>query len=195
MCQSFIGAIGSGASVRFHHMQAYTWAAAIVVLLTGCVEVASVLTEAGTVKLLLRGAPVQKYQSGWLPDTVLHGPSASESEPASLATDFEEYWMAIADLDFVALRTLARSEPEIGFAEGPNLDGGMPPASRNHLVPTAGDIPASIAASSLAMPAAIAPQNLSRSSRPVAGGRPGDHNGGRPDRSERRFRVYIAIPR
>src|SRR5437762_14277110 len=78
MCQSFIGAIGSGASVRFHHMQAYTWAAAIVVLLTGCVEVASVLTEAGTVKLLLRGAPVQKYQSGWLPDTVLHGPSASE---------------------------------------------------------------------------------------------------------------------
>src|SRR5947208_886921 len=67
----------------------------------------------------------------------------------------------------------------------------MPPASRNHLVPTAGDIPASIAASSLAMPAAIAPQNLSRSSRPAVGGRPGDHNGGRPDRSERRFRVYM----
>src|SRR6266566_500195 len=118
MRQSFIGAIGSGASIRFHHIQAYTWAAAILVLLTGCVEVTSVLTEAGTVKRLFRGGPLQKYQSGWLPDTVLHGPSASESEPAFLATNFEEYWMAIADLDFVALRTLARSEPEIGFAEG-----------------------------------------------------------------------------
>src|SRR3954465_5956032 len=71
----------------------------------------------------------------------------------------------------------------------------MPPASRNHLVPTAADIPASIAASSLAMPAAIAPQNLSRSSRPAVGGRPGDHNGGRPDRSERRVLGDLAIPR
>jgi predicted aspartyl protease len=118
MRQSFIGAIGSGASIRFHHIQAYTWTAAIVALLTGCVEAASILTEAGTSKLLFRGAPLQKYQSGWFPDTILHGPSASESEPSSLTVYVEEYWMAIADLDFGALRTLARSEPEIGFAEG-----------------------------------------------------------------------------
>ena len=42
------------------------------------------------------------------------------------------------------------------------------------------------------MPASIAPQNLRRSSRPAAGGRPGENNGIRPDRSERRFRRFIA---
>src|SRR5215207_8116537 len=68
----------------------------------------------------------------------------------------------------------------------------MPPAFRNHLVPTAGDTSASTAASSLAMPAAIAAQNRRRSSRPATGGRPGDGNGARPDRSERRFPALIA---
>jgi hypothetical protein len=42
------------------------------------------------------------------------------------------------------------------------------------------------------MPAAIAAQNRRRSSRPATGGRPGDGNGARPDRSERRFRIFIA---
>ena len=42
------------------------------------------------------------------------------------------------------------------------------------------------------MPAAIAAQNRRRSSRPATGGRPGDGNGARPDRSERRFRLLIA---
>ena len=42
------------------------------------------------------------------------------------------------------------------------------------------------------MPAAIAAQNRRRSSRPATGGRPGDGNGARPDRSERRFRMPIA---
>ena len=35
-------------------------------------------------------------------------------------------------------------------------------------------------------------QNRRRSSRPATGGRPGDNNGGRPDRAERRFRLVIA---
>jgi putative transposase len=68
----------------------------------------------------------------------------------------------------------------------------MPPAFRNHLVPTAGGTPASIAADSLALPAAIAAQNRRCSSRPATGGRPGEDNGARPDRSERRFRMFIA---
>src|SRR5215210_2812308 len=68
----------------------------------------------------------------------------------------------------------------------------MPPAFRNHLVPTAGNTPASTAASSLARPDAIAAQNRRRSSRPATGGRPGDSNSARPDRSERRFRMLIA---
>jgi hypothetical protein len=42
------------------------------------------------------------------------------------------------------------------------------------------------------MPAEIAAQNRRRSSRPATGGRPGDDNGARPDRSERRFRMFIA---
>jgi hypothetical protein len=68
----------------------------------------------------------------------------------------------------------------------------MPPAFRNHRVPTGGDTPASPAASSLSMPAAIAAQNRRRSSRPATDGRPGDGKGGRPERSERRVRIFIA---
>src|SRR3954467_12047256 len=85
-----------------------------------------------------------------------------------------------------------RYRPESGFADGLDIDGGIPPAFLNHRVPTACDTPASTAASSLARPAAIAAQNRRRSSRPAIGGRPGENNGGRPDRSERRFRADIA---
>jgi len=69
----------------------------------------------------------------------------------------------------------------------------MPPAFRNHLVPTACGTPAPIAASSLDKPVAIPIQNRRCSSRPATGGRPGDTNGARPDRAERRFRSIIAI--
>jgi putative transposase len=78
------------------------------------------------------------------------------------------------------------------LADGLNIDGGIPPAFLNHRVPTACDTPAATAASSLAIPAAIATQNRRRSSRPVAGGRPGENRGARPDRSDRRFRTAIA---
>jgi hypothetical protein len=85
-----------------------------------------------------------------------------------------------------------RYRPESGFAEDLNIAGGMPPAFRNHLVPRGCDTPASSAASLLLIPDAIANQNRLRSSRPATGGRPGDGNGARPDRSDRRFRVPIA---
>src|SRR5215212_2833589 len=87
-----------------------------------------------------------------------------------------------------------RYRPESGFDEGASAAGGMPPASRNHRVPTAGDTPARRAASSLAKPAAIAAQNRRRSSRPATPGRPGERKLSRPARSERRFRVPIATP-
>jgi hypothetical protein len=70
----------------------------------------------------------------------------------------------------------------------------MPPAFLNHRVPTAGGTPTLTAASSLAVPAAIAAQNRRRSSRPATGGRPGEDKGTRPERSERRFRMFIATP-
>ncbi|WP_413776941.1 transposase [Mesorhizobium sp. AR07] len=85
-----------------------------------------------------------------------------------------------------------RYRPESGFAEDLNIAGGIPPAFRNHLVPTGCDTPASSAASSLLSPAAIARQNLICSSRPAKGGRPGEGNGARPDRADRRFRILIA---
>ena len=62
--------------------------------------------------------------------------------------------------------------------------GGIPPAWRNHLDPTAGDSPASRAASSLDEPRAMACQNRTRSSRRAVDGRPGDRISSphRPDR-------------
>ena len=49
----------------------------------------------------------------------------------------------------------------------------MPPCSRNHRVPTAGDTPAVLAASSLEQPKAIAFQNGRPTDRCKTGGRPG----------------------
>ncbi|MER8716417.1 integrase core domain-containing protein [Mesorhizobium sp. M1295] len=88
--------------------------------------------------------------------------------------------------------TKDRYRPESGFAEDLNIAGGIPPAFRNHLVPTGCDTPASSAASSLLSPAAIALQYLICPSRPATGGRPGEGNGARPDRADRRFRMLIA---
>src|SRR3954447_23099909 len=87
-----------------------------------------------------------------------------------------------------------RYRPEGGFDGCASVDGGMPPASRNHRAPTAGDTPARSAASSLDRPAAIAAQNRRRSSRRATPGRPGERDTPRPDRSERRLRVPIANP-
>jgi Integrase core domain len=70
----------------------------------------------------------------------------------------------------------------------------MPPASRNHRPPTAGDTPALIAASSLECPIAIAAQNRRCSSGRRTEGRPGERSFARPDRSERLLRVVIATP-
>jgi hypothetical protein len=70
----------------------------------------------------------------------------------------------------------------------------MPPASRNHRVPTAGDTPALTAASSLQCPVAIAAQNRRCSSRRRTEGRPGERSFARPARSERLLRVVIATP-
>ena len=77
--------------------------------------------------------------------------------------------------------------PDSGFAADLNIAGGIPPAFRNHLVPTGCDTPAFNAAASLLTPVAINVQNSCCSLRVATGGRPGDRNGGRVHRSERRF--------
>jgi hypothetical protein len=88
----------------------------------------------------------------------------------------------------------ARYRPDSGGAEGMRCDAGMPPASRNHRVPTAGDTPALTAASSLECPVAIAAQNRRCSSRRRTEGRPGERSFARPARSDRLLRVVIATP-
>jgi putative transposase len=81
--------------------------------------------------------------------------------------------------------------PDVGGDDGARCDGGIPPHSRNHLEPTAGDTPAFCAASSLENPSAIACQNGRRSDRCSTGGRPGDRIFARPARSAPRFPVPI----
>src|SRR5438445_3785013 len=88
----------------------------------------------------------------------------------------------------------ARYRPDSGGAEGIRCDAGMPPASRNHRVPTAGDTPALTAASSLECPVAIAAQNRRCSSRRRTEGRPGERSFARPARSDRLLCVVIATP-
>jgi hypothetical protein len=88
--------------------------------------------------------------------------------------------------------TKDRYRPDSGLVEDLNIAGAMPPACRNNLVPTGCDIPASNAASSLVIPCAIPNQNRWSSDRPAKGGRPGEGNGARPDRVDRRFRTLIA---
>jgi len=84
-----------------------------------------------------------------------------------------------------------RYRPAGAAADGARCDGGIPPHSRNHLVPTACDTPASWAASSLEHPAAIACQNHRRSDRCSTGGRPGDRIFARPAKSAFRFLIPI----
>ena len=67
----------------------------------------------------------------------------------------------------------------------------MPPELRNQRLPTGAETPASIPASSLERPAAIARQNRHRFSRCQTGGRPGEDNLRRVDRSDFRFPVAI----
>ncbi len=62
---------------------------------------------------------------------------------------------------------------------------------RNHRVPTGAETPAATAASSLDRPAAISRQNRHRFSRCQTGGRPGEDNLRREDRSDFRLPVVI----
>ena len=56
----------------------------------------------------------------------------------------------------------ARHRPDGSGADDTKCDSAMPPASRNHRTPTAGDTLAPTAASSLERPAAISAQNRHR---------------------------------
>lgn len=82
-----------------------------------------------------------------------------------------------------------------GDATGERCVGGMPPELRNHRIPTGPETPALAAASSLDKPAAAPCQNRYRFSRCHTGGRPGEDNFCRVDRSDFRLPVAIATCR
>lgn len=84
-----------------------------------------------------------------------------------------------------------RLRPRGREAEGAKCVGGIPPELRNQRLPTGADTPASIPASSLERPTAIPSQNRHRVSRCQTGGRHGEHNLRRVDRSDFRFPAIV----
>ena len=110
---------------------------------------------------------------------------------------------AISRISVPWARRIARSSrsakdkyrSDAGFDDDESVEGGMPPASRNHRAPTACDTPAPTAAFSLDCPVAIDNQNRRRSSRRATPGRPGDINLSRNARSDRRRPAIATSPR
>ena len=115
--------LGSGGWVRFYRTQAHAWTvASFVGLLTGCLQTASVLSEApSNAKLVVRDSGLREDLSALSPISASPGPSSHPVERDPPQVYFEEYWAALAELNLDVLRGLARSEPEIGFAEGVTL--------------------------------------------------------------------------
>lgn len=94
----------------------------------------------------------------------------------------------------MAISTRSANDRLRHFGKGANAArwvGGIPPEIRNQRVPTGGETPAATAASSLDSPAAISRQNRHRCSRCQTGGRPGEHNLRRVERSDFLLPVII----
>jgi hypothetical protein len=109
-----------GCWICSYQVQARACAAvALIGLLTGCLESARVLSQAPKdVKPVVFGDSLENVQPGRLQRSVSPGPSVPALEPSSHTGYSEEYWDALADLDVTALRRAARSDEEIGLAEG-----------------------------------------------------------------------------
>jgi predicted aspartyl protease len=120
MHQVSVGAMGLESWVRSYRAQARGLAvASLVGLLTGCLQTASILSE-GTrhAKLPARDSGFREDLSALSPVAASPGPSSYPAERDPPQIYFEDYWAALAELNVDVLRGLARSEPEIGFAEG-----------------------------------------------------------------------------
>ena len=120
MHQVSVGATGLESWVRFYRTQAHAWTvASLVGLLTGCLQTAGISIEsASQAKLAVRDSGFREDLSTLSPVAASPGPSSYPVERDPPQIYFEEYWAALAELNLDVLRGLARSEPEIGFAEG-----------------------------------------------------------------------------
>lgn len=123
MDQNSFGAVGSAFWIRLHRMQRASTAAGLAVLLTGCFATASVPTKSGDAKSIARDNGRETNYSALPRDPVSPGPSffSAEKPLAPLASYSDDYWAALSDLDLTALRSAARTEPEIDFAKGITL--------------------------------------------------------------------------
>jgi hypothetical protein len=120
MCQTSVGTVGSEHWTRSYQMQARACAVgALIGLLTGCVESARVLSQAPKdVKAVVFDDGLENVLPDRLQHSVSPGPSVPVLEASVRSVYSEEYWEALAGLDVTALRKAARSDEEIGLAEG-----------------------------------------------------------------------------
>jgi predicted aspartyl protease len=117
MHQVSVGAMGLESWIRFYRTQAHAWTvASLVGLLTGCLQTAS--GGASQATLAVRDSGFREDLSALSRVAASPGPSSYPAERDPPQIYFEEYWAALAELNLDVLRGLARSEPEIGFAEG-----------------------------------------------------------------------------
>jgi len=123
--------IGSGSARSYHGPAHVCSVATLAILLTGCMQTASVLNEMQSDGLVI--TPVRRG----------HGPSADEwstfsptprfaresslpaaplaEESPSAETNTDEYWAAVADFDLVASRGAATTGQEIRFVDAISL--------------------------------------------------------------------------
>ena len=121
MCHTFVGTVGSQCLTRSYQMNARACAViALIGLLTGCLESARVLSQAPKdVKPVVFDDGLENVLPGRLQRSVSPGPSVPVHERSVRTVLYsEEYWDALAGLDVTGLRKAARSDEEIGLAEG-----------------------------------------------------------------------------
>jgi predicted aspartyl protease len=121
---------------------------ALIGLLTGCLESARVLSQAPKdLKPVVFDDGLENVLPGRLQRPASPGPSAPVVDPVPVVDSVpvleptvrvaysEEYWEALAGLDVTALRKAARSDEEIGLAEGmTRLMGGDPAKAEDSFV-------------------------------------------------------------
>jgi hypothetical protein len=123
MSHTSVGLVGSEYWIRSHHLQARAWTTvALIGLLTGCLETARVLSKAPRdVRPVVFDDGLKNVLPGHPQRSASPGPSAPALEPSTRTAYSAEYWEALAGLDVTTLRKAARSDEEIGLAEGMTL--------------------------------------------------------------------------
>ncbi len=112
--------IGSG-SARSYHGPAHVCAfATLALLLTGCMETASVLRESQSDALLI--APIRRTSGPYVDESSIltSVPRFVRESPSSTGWP-DDYWDAVADFNLAASRDAATTGPEIRFVDAISL--------------------------------------------------------------------------